>query len=63
MKYVKPATTYFDVNRERGYWRYYSYGMLSIYASDFFATNGFKLDIGGWGLEDLAFAEEVYLVN
>lgn len=36
-----------------GFWREFSFGMVSIYKHDFQLTEGFHLNIDGWGLEDL----------
>lgn len=49
----------FEISENRGFWRYYSYGMVSIYKSDYLKTKGFNLDILGWGQEDLQFADAV----
>ncbi|XP_078485764.1 chondroitin sulfate synthase 3-like [Ciona intestinalis] len=48
---------YFVFSELAGFWRHFSYGMVSLYASDFDRTNGFDLSIHGWGLED------IHLVN
>ncbi|XP_076803814.1 chondroitin sulfate synthase 1-like isoform X1 [Clavelina lepadiformis] len=48
----KPST-HFTFEELSGFWRYFSFGMLSLYKSDFNRTGGFDLSIHGWGLEDL----------
>ena len=47
------------ISEDNGFWRIYSYGMISILNHDYRATTGFQLDLKGWGLEDLRFAETV----
>ena len=47
------------ITEDNGYWRVYSYGMMSIRNHDYRATPGFELGFEGWGLEDLRFAETV----
>ena len=42
-----------------GFWRHFSYGMVSLYKSDFMKTSGFDLSLRGWGLEDI---HMVYIV-
>ena len=54
----KPES-HFEIIERHGYWRMYSYGMVSIYKSDFDATGGFDMSIEGWGLEDLRLAGAV----
>ena len=43
----------FHFDELNGFWRIFSYGMFSIYKSDFTKTNGFNVAIRGWGLEDV----------
>jgi len=38
-----------------GFWRHFSYGMVSIFKEDFDKTSGFDLSLRGWGLEDIHF--------
>ena len=45
--------THFSFEELDGFWRYFSFGMLSIYKSDFARTIGFNTKIQGWGLEDV----------
>ena len=47
------------ISEDNGYWRIYSYGMVSIFNHDYRKTKGFDLELVGWGLEDLRFAETV----
>ena len=44
--------THFSFEELDGFWRFFSFGMFSIFKSDFDQTRGFKTDIKGWGLED-----------
>ena len=48
----KPAT-HFRFEELDGFWRFFSFGMLSIYKSDFIRTPGYNTKIHGWGLEDV----------
>ncbi|CAK8676622.1 unnamed protein product [Clavelina lepadiformis] len=48
----KSDKPFFNLDEENGFWREFSYGMFSIYKSDFSQTKGFDLNIQGWGLED-----------
>ena len=54
--------THFSFEELDGFWRYFSYGMLSIYKSDFDRTEGFDVDIRGWGLEDIEMVRKIYRV-
>ena len=38
---------------EMGYWRFHSYGQLSVYKSDFSHIGGYDSTIRGWGKEDI----------
>ncbi|CAD5207139.1 unnamed protein product [Bursaphelenchus okinawaensis] len=45
--------------RQRGYFRHFGYGLVSIYRSDFVRVGGFNLTIRGWGMEDVDLFEKV----
>ncbi|XP_014789660.1 chondroitin sulfate synthase 1 [Octopus bimaculoides] len=47
----------FRFRPDDGFWRFYGYGMASIYKSDFLSVGGYDLKIKGWGLEDLKLYE------
>jgi len=47
------SSQYFRYEELDGYWRSFSYGMVSMFKHDFAKTRGFDLSIIGWGLEDL----------
>lgn len=40
-----------------GLWRYFGFGMVSIYKQDFIQIGGYDLTIKGWGQEDIRFYE------
>lgn len=42
-----------SVNESTGYWIHYAFGITSMYKSDYLKVGGFKLDIEGWGGEDV----------
>ena len=48
---------------EKGYWRIYSYGQVSIYKSDFNRVGGYDVRMRGWGIEDLDFVKRVLAQN
>lgn len=48
---------------DRGYWRQYSFGMISTYKCDLDRAGGFKQDIKGWGLEDVDLLEKFISAN
>lgn len=50
---------HFVFNQRRGYFRYFGYGLVSIYHTDFESAGGFNLTIQGWGLEDVDFLERI----
>ena len=45
--------SHFSFEELDGFWRYFSYGMFSVFKSDFDSTIGFNMEIHGWGLEDI----------
>ncbi|XP_035691293.1 chondroitin sulfate synthase 1-like [Branchiostoma floridae] len=45
-------------SKDAGYWRYYGFGMVCLYQSDFLRTDGFDPTIEGWGLEDVDLYEK-----
>ncbi|XP_029652148.1 chondroitin sulfate synthase 1-like [Octopus sinensis] len=47
----------FRFRPDDGFWRFYGYGMASIYKSDFLSVGGYDVKIKGWGLEDLKMYE------
>lgn len=44
-------------NNDRGYFRSFGFGIVSIYKEDFLYVGGFNLTIKGWGFEDVDFFE------
>ena len=52
-KNTGPPKSRFEYRMIDGFWRYFGFGMFSIYKSDFMRTNGFDTRICGWGLEDM----------
>lgn len=54
-----------DINDNRGYFRQFGYGIVSIFRSDALNTDidGFNTDIKGWGLEDVKFLERIITSN
>nr|XP_039265196.1 chondroitin sulfate synthase 1-like [Styela clava] len=57
--YQEAPETHFYFEEIAGFWRTFSYGMVSLYKSDFLKSGGFDLSIQGWGLEDLRFCDAV----
>lgn len=43
----------FDIDDSRGYWRFYGFGITSLYHSDLKRVGGMNLTIHGWGKEDV----------
>lgn len=52
-----------EVSDDRGYFRVYGFGILSIYKCDFERVGGFDLTIKGWGLEDVQLFETLIKSN
>lgn len=48
---------HFKLDNDAGLWRYFGFGMVSIYKKDFLATGGYDTTIEGWGKEDIDFYE------
>ncbi|KAL7078846.1 hypothetical protein ACQ4LE_002769 [Meloidogyne hapla] len=46
-------------SQQRGYFRHFGYGIVSLYKNDFNLIGGFNQTIKGWGLEDVDFFERV----
>ncbi|KFM68678.1 Chondroitin sulfate synthase 1, partial [Stegodyphus mimosarum] len=51
------------LSEERGYWRQFGYGIVSIYHSDLRAVGGFDTSIQGWGKEDVDLYSKVVRSN
>lgn len=51
--YITCPDSPFVITPDNGYWRRFSFGMLSLYKSDFDSIGGFDTTIQGWGKEDL----------
>ena len=43
----------FTFSEEKGFWRFHSFGQLSIFKSDFSHIGGYDSNIRGWGKEDI----------
>lgn len=42
-----------DINENTGFWIHYAFGITAMYKSDYLRVSGFRLDISGWGGEDV----------
>lgn len=51
------------LGEERGYWRQFGYGIVSIYHSDLIHVGGFDTSIQGWGKEDVDLYSKVVRSN
>ncbi|XP_019877807.1 chondroitin sulfate synthase 1 isoform X2 [Aethina tumida] len=49
-----------DVN---GYWRFFGFGIVSLYKSDYLNLGGFNLHLNGWGYEDVNFFDNTIKSN
>ena len=43
----------FEIDDDRGYWRFYGFGIVSVYRSDLERVGGMNTSIHGWGQEDV----------
>ncbi|XP_014779292.1 uncharacterized protein LOC106875590, partial [Octopus bimaculoides] len=43
--------------KDDGFWRYFGFGMVSIFKKDFLEVGGYDTKIEGWGKEDIDFYE------
>ena len=53
----------FDIDDDRGYWRFYGFGIASLYRSDLKQVGGMNLSIHGWGKEDVDLFDRVIRSN
>lgn len=51
------------INENRGFWRQFGFGIVSLYKSDYNKIGGFNLMITGWGFEDVTFYDNVVKSN
>ncbi|GIY12695.1 chondroitin sulfate synthase 1 [Caerostris darwini] len=51
------------LSEERGYWRQFGYGIVSIYHSDLRDVGGFDTSIRGWGKEDVDLYSKIVRSN
>ena len=49
----KNDVNFTNFTEEIGYWRFHSFGQLSVYKSDFTHIGGYDATIRGWGKEDI----------
>lgn len=49
----------FQIDEDRGYWRFYGFGIVGIYRSDLYRVGGLNTSIRGWGLEDVDLFDRV----
>jgi chondroitin sulfate synthase len=47
------ADDVFEIDDDRGYWRFYGFGIVSVYRSDLERVGGMNTSIHGWGQEDV----------
>ncbi|CAG2112940.1 unnamed protein product [Medioppia subpectinata] len=52
-----------DIYEDRGYWRQFGFGILSIYNSDLQTVGGFNVSIHGWGMEDVNLYDRIIQSN
>ena len=53
----------FDIDEDRGYWRFYGFGIASLYRSDLLSVGGMNVSIRGWGQEDVDLYDRVVHSN
>ncbi|KAI0989914.1 hypothetical protein GJ496_006570 [Pomphorhynchus laevis] len=51
------------INEDKGFWRYYGFGMIGIYKSDLDLVGGWDTSIDGWGKEDVYLIEALIKAN
>ena len=49
----------FEINEDRGYWRFYGFGLAGLYRSDLHRVGGMNTSIHGWGQEDVDLYDRV----
>ncbi|XP_014673644.1 PREDICTED: chondroitin sulfate N-acetylgalactosaminyltransferase 2-like [Priapulus caudatus] len=54
-KYTKDLL---DINKYTGMWLHYGFGMACMFGVDYRAVGGFRLDLAGWGGEDVDLYEK-----
>ncbi|XP_054159203.1 chondroitin sulfate synthase 1-like [Oppia nitens] len=52
-----------DISGERGYWRQFGFGIVSIFKSDLQSVGGFNVSIHGWGMEDVNLYDRIIHSN
>ena len=60
---VKTLSSHFRFETDDGFWIYFGYGMVSIYAGDLARVGGFNTKITGWGQEDIDLFGKVFRSN
>nr|XP_002131646.1 chondroitin sulfate synthase 3-like isoform X1 [Ciona intestinalis] len=53
MELVQDVEDPMQINKQTGFWIYYAFGVAAMYKSDYLKVGGFRLDIKGWGGEDV----------
>lgn len=51
------------IDDNKGFWRQFGFGIVSLYKSDYINLGGFNLLISGWGYEDVTFYDNVIKSN
>lgn len=49
----------FEIDQDRGYWRFYGFGIAALYRSDLRTVGGMNTSIRGWGQEDVDLYDRV----